>query len=343
MRNEAVTFDDVLITPKFSEVKSRKDVDLSVSLSETFKLSLPVFSANMSTITGPEMCKPMFEAGGLGILHRFCSIEDNVKMFLECKSGAGVSVGVSKEEFKRAEALYNVGASVFCIDVAHGAQQIVVDQVVRMRKKFGDDIFLIVGNFATGASITAFNKACKKTKLPDLYKVGIGPGSVCTTRMKTGVGVPQLSAIGDCARVAPVIADGGIRTPGDIAKALAQGAKAVMIGSMLAGTDETPGEVLDNTIYRDDGTIIYVDTEGPRKVYKGSAANGYGNGWKTSEGIGITIPAKGPVGPILKDIEGGLRSSFTYVGAANMEEFQQKTELLVVSHATRTENGAHIK
>lgn len=359
MRQTASTFDDILILPKFSKVGSRKDITLATDLGNGLSLDLPVISSNMASITGAEMVAAMAANGGLGILHRFCSIDENVKELVKAKRQTfralgfgeddegpasdpaflnkriGVSVGISDTEKERAEAL--IGASnIVCVDVAHGAQQAVVDMVTWLREKYGDSIFLIVGNFATGQSIADFKQACKDGKKPDIYKVGVGPGSVCTTRLKTGVGVPQISAIGDCARIAPIIADGGIRFPGDIAKALAQGAKAVMLGGMLAATDETPGDI---HVYKTlDGKIL---DQYKTKVYEGSALGGYGNGWKTSEGAKTHIACKGPVGPILKDIEGGLRSSFSYVGALNLKEFQSKAELVLVSSASITENGPH--
>jgi len=351
MINEtALTFDDVLIEPKFSSLGSRKEVSLSVELGEGIgELTIPVISANMETITGPYMTKAMRYAGGMGILHRFMTIQENIEAWVNSHPESGVSVGISDGEKERAQALVDAGAYVICVDVAHGAQQAVVDQVKWLRSKFGNEIYIIVGNFATSRSINDFTNRLTFKEQPDAYKVGIGPGSVCTTRVKTGVGVPQFSAILDCAKNTNriIIADGGMKTPGDIAKALGAGAKAVMLGGMLAGTQETPGEVIN-----DGGDHSYIDPVhgsvvwdiGPAtcfKIYKGSASGGFGNGWKTSEGVEIKIPYKGPVVPILKDIEGGLRSAFTYVGASNLTEFQNKVEFIKVSPSTKIENGAH--
>lgn len=715
MSNNAVTFNDVLIQPKFSTVKSRKDVDLTSKLTENLELKLPIISANMATITEEKMSEAMQKAGGMSILHRFCSIERNVEMFKNCSGNVGVSIGITEGEKDRAKALLGAGATIFCVDVAHGAQQGVVDQVTWLRAQ-KEGLIIIAGNFGNGESIHDFNRAFEKEEdRPDLYKVGIGPGcfaentrilmedgsykniqdikihdkiinkngcavevkgvrfsglrevmkyknnlfyddtyatpdhrhwigdysnisninkttlkkvldkktksgkskyewkaleecsdvtlllpkqinfnlqqnfqidlneyalsrrdfkngfklhtgidssyglgyligsflgdgcatiyknenrkgrrntssslkwyfglkerhiatktaqlikeifecnaiikevknmiivecrsnsltrffyqfgkkknknlpikfralskeynkglleglidsdgyiestgrivftntskhlieafmfsffivhgyypsslktkksvgnligtdiknisqgfksrsvqnpelnqtedyqinrinkleytklviptydievdcethsfiannaivhnSACTTRLKTGVGVPQLSAIGDCHRVVPgkVIADGGIKYPGDVAKALLQGAVAVMIGGVLAGTDETPD--IEAPCLKHEG----------RKIYKGSASEGYGNGWKTSEGVEFSVPVKGPVEPILKDFEGGLRSSFTYVGAANLKEFNEKGSLIIISPSTVLENQAHGK
>ena len=339
MRDHLITFDDVLIVPKFSNITSRKDVDLS-----SMDLRLPVISANMDTITGPSMAAAMGRAGGMGVLHRFCTIQENVDMFREVDSqvkNVAVSIGVTDLEKERAGALVDAGAEILFIDVAHGAQMSVVEQVRYLREKFKDNIEIVAGNFATADSIRHFCLELNDEKLfPDAFKVGIGPGSVCTTRIKTGVGVPQLYAIMDCARVnIPVVADGGMKNPGDIAKALAAGAKAVMIGGMLAGTSETPGE------------LIYTESDkiSANKVYRGSASKesyetqGKDSGWRTAEGITTSVPFKGPVENVLQDIEGGLRSAFTYVGASNLKEFQERSTFVRITGNTNRENGAHVR
>jgi len=730
------TFSDVLIEPRFSTIKSRRDVDLTTTLGD-IKLHLPIISANMSTITGEEMALVMAKNGGMGILHRFMSIEDNVEMwnkvFMSLKNrevdtggniNVGVSIGISDEEKDRAVALYDDDAFIFCIDVAHGAQMSVVKQVKWMREKFKDNVFIIVGNFATSQSINDFVNHAGGRSMPDAFKIGIGPGclaagtrilmangtykniediklhdrvinqngdavsvigtkfsgykkvvkyksnlwydytyatpdhkhfvgnysgikdinqcvlrvvldkrtrsgkskysweelgtlknhtflmpknikfelsdsfsiklsdfftarrsmsgfredtnltiepsyelgyvfgtflgdghssisksirstgrlntsalttwyfglqeqyisdklvkclkstlkveastkksknmtivilrnnfisrffksfgtrtnkhlpeqylcnnkdylkgildglvdsdgyykndgrvcfsntsrklvelfnfvffqinnyfpsqqyktpsagglkncltdncnpsyvsrgiknptfnmtkdhyvnriieiqdesellvptydlqvdcnthsfianhmivhnSTCTTRVKTGVGVSQLSAILDCSHNTsfPIIADGGMRTPGDISKALAAGAKAVMLGGMLAGTNETPGSFLEKNSFE---SAVLGGPWDKFKKYKGSASEGYGNGWKTSEGVEFLVPSKGPVEVILKDIEGGLRSAFTYTGSSNITQFRNNAKLILVSQSTIIENGPH--
>lgn len=335
--NEYLTFDDVLLLPGYSNIKSRRDVDLS-----SMDLKLPVISANMDTITGAEMAIAMGNAGASGALHRFWSIEDNVKAFVEANIAAPnvmASVGIGDKEKERAEALVEVGAKILLIDVAHGAQLSVVEQVRFLRDKYKDNVEVVVGNFATGESIRHFCLELNDTKLfPDAFKVGIGPGSVCTTRIKTGVGVPQLYAIIDCVNSGfPIVADGGLRNSGDIAKALAAGAKAVMIGGMLAGTTETPG-------------IVYnADIGKSYKIYRGSASKesyddqGKNSDWRTTEGVTAEVSCKGSVKNILADIEGGLRSAFTYVGASNLEEFQKKATFVRISNSTLKENSAHVR
>jgi len=353
------TFDDVLIVPQFSDIQSRKDVDLSVYTSPKLfrwfgSSSLPVISANMDTITDARMARSMLKYGAQACLHRFCTIEENVKMFSEsevsveddedCRHSPMVSIGLGKEELDRAYALYGNCATRFVIDVAHGAQQAVVDQAKKLREIIKDNGAIMVGNFASGSSVEDFIEKCGPNVV-DAAKVGVGPGSACTTRIKTGVGFPQLSAIEEIARVARhfgfgVIADGGMKTPGDIAKALGAGAHMVMLGGMLAGTDETPGE------------IFYPEGPGPQcpvKSYRGSAsqesyeAQGKKGTHRTSEGESFMVPYKGSVVDVLQDIEGGLRSSFTYVGARNIGEFHEKVEFVRITNATSKENGAHGK
>ncbi len=335
--SEYLTFDDVLLLPNYTNIRSRKDVYIS-----GMDLNLPVISSNMDTITGVDMAITMAKSGGMGVLHRFCSIEENVKALKEVLKhtpNVAVSVGITNGEKERAIALIDSGAEIVFIDVAHGAQLAVVEQVRFLREKYKNNIEIIAGNFATGESIKHFCLELNDTKLfPDAFKVGLGPSGVCTTRLKTGVGVPQLYAIIDCASAGfPIVADGGIRHAGDIAKALAAGASAVMIGGMLAGTTETPGE------------IIYPEGEKvcPVKLYKGSASLvSYGEQgkvaeWRTAEGISTTVPLKGSAKEVLSDIEGGLRSAFTYVGASNLKEFQEKATFIKISNNTTKENGTY--
>lgn len=341
MKSEYLTFDDVLIKPTFSEVASRKLVDLSTSLTNgniTVNLKLPILSANMDTITGSEMAIAMANAGGLGVLHRFWSIEDNLtafnKVLAEGLTCAG-SVGLGDYEFKRAISLFEAGCEVLVLDVAHGAQMAVVAQYKRLKEVLRDSI-IVVGNFATIDSIRTF--CFHLNGKPDAIKVGIGPGSACTTRIKTGVGMPQLTAILECVKAGiPVIADGGMRSSGDIAKALAVGAKAVMLGGMLSGTIETNGD------------IIYPEGEKvcPVKVYRGSASKesycDQNKDWACAEGETFIVPYKGPVAQVLADIEGGLKSSFSYVNSNNLTSFQNNAKLVVVSNNTILENKAHGK
>jgi IMP dehydrogenase len=317
------TFDDVLIKPKFSTITSRKEVDISTTLAGE-KLALPILSANMATVTGPEMCRALIRHGAMPVMHRFQGVDELITPFAT-SHGARIWWSFGVNDLERVSVLYKLGARKFCLDVAHGAQMQIAIAALEARTQF-PDIKLMIGNFATSESIQEFHHYSEGAA--NVYKVGIGPGSMCTTRIKTGCGIPQLSAIIDCVSTGhEIIADGGLKTPGDIAKALGAGASAVMVGSMFAGTLESPGEIIDG-----------------KKVFHGSAfKDSPDKKHRTSEGEKTLVPIKGSVEAILDDIEGGLRSSFCYVGAKNLAEFYSKCEFVEISGNTRLENGAHGK
>jgi len=238
---KAFTYDDILLVPSYNHWESRKVVDISIRCKTgKLALALPLMTANMDTITGAEMANFIGEKGGIGVLHRFMALEDNVAMFKNCRYPAFVSLGCSEKELERAEALRDAGANLFCVDVAHGHARYVGRTLKKIREILGDSACIMAGNVATYAGAD-YLASCSA----DIIKVGIGGGSVCTTRIKTGFGVPNLTAIKNCTRVdRSIVADGGIRNPGDIVKALAFGADFVMVGSMLAGTRPTPGAVI---------------------------------------------------------------------------------------------------
>lgn len=377
---EYLTFDDVLIKPKFSNVASRKDVDLSVVFKQDYvraieKLALPVLSANMDTVTSTLMAIAIGKAGGLGVLHRFMSPEDNVHDYREVRCNdvdCAVSVGVGEIEQQRAKLLWDAGAKIFVLDVAHGAQTQVVAQYKWIKETLPGS-FVVVGNFATAESCARFwgelnaggivhytiGKGDKKEHRGygvDAFKIGIGPGSACTTRIKTGCGIPQLGAVMEVAEYFKdhlhrpmIICDGGMKTSGDIAKALAAGADCVMLGGMLAGTDETPGDI---ELIRE----LAGDPHHPNhqfnvryKRYRGSASKeayadqGKDAKHRTAEGESFLVKAKGPVAQVLQDIEGGLRSALTYVGAKSLEDFKNKAEFVKVTANGQKESAAHGK
>lgn len=335
--SRGLTFDDVLLVPSYNGIRSRNLVTVSVKISgRTF--GIPIVSSNMDTITGVEMAKFMAAQGGLALLHRFVSIEDNVKMFQEVNNPkhVGISIGIGDDGIKRAEALVAAGAEIICVDVAHGHSKEVNRTIREIREKWSNNIMVIAGNVATyaGADYLAAAGA-------DVIKVGIGPGSVCTTRIKTGFGVPQLTAIMDCARVdRPVIADGGIRYPGDAVKALAAGADLIMLGGMLSGTDEAPGELIERTTT--DGQVRRF------KKFRGMASReaqedfmGQMQEWKTAEGVALEVPAKGPAKNIILDIMGGIRSGMTYCGASEIRELKRKVQFMEITSASKVEGSPH--
>ena len=310
--NRGLDFDDVLLVPNYSHLESRRDVSTVTRLGQ-YEFLIPVISANMDTITGVEMSKAISRVGGLPILHRFVDIETNAYMYrLASLEGqvVGVSIGVTDGEQERFDGLYATGARIFCVDVAHAHNKLVGKMIKNMRDY--RDVFIIAGNVATyaGADYLASIGA-------SAVKVGIGAGSVCTTRNKTGFGVPQLSAIMDCSRVdIPIIADGGLRQAGDVVKALAAGASMVMLGGMLAGTDEALGGMT----YRGMASVE------AQEDHFGSVAD-----WKTAEGIAITVDRRGSVDGIIKDVVGGLRSGLTYAGARNISDLHRKATFIEVT------------
>lgn len=329
---KAHTYDDVLLVPSYNHYESRRLVDISsTDKSGRLTLDFPVMSSNMDTITEHRMANFMGKNGGMGVLHRFMDVDKNVAEFKKCSYPTFISIGCSGNELARIEALRDAGAECFCVDVAHAHARYVGKALKHLRQML-PNVLIMAGNVATYAGADFLSSLGV-----DLIKVGIGGGSVCTTRIKTGHGVPNLYAIKECSRTdRSIIADGGIRTPGDIVKALAFGADYVMIGGMLAGTDPTPGEV----VTKPDGTKV--------KNFRGMASRkaqedflGPLGGWKTEEGISVEVPYRDDADAIIADIIGGLRSGLTYGGAKNIREFQRKLNYLIVTPATRLESLPH--
>ena len=334
---KAFTYDDILMVPSYSHWESRKVVDISMRC-KTGKLALdlPLMTANMDTITETDMANFIGAKGGIGVLHRYMSIEDNVSMFKDCKYPAFVSIGCAAQDLQRAEALRDAGAVYFNVDVAHAHAKYVGRTLKHIREMIGESSCIMAGNVATYAGAD-YLASCSA----DIVKVGIGGGSVCTTRIKTGFGVPNLTAIKNCARAdRSVVADGGIRYAGDIVKALAFGADFVMIGSMLAGTRPTPGPVISKKAPH--GRELKV------KTYRGMASSevqkDYHGGiaeWKTAEGVATDVAYREDEDEIIADIIGGLRSGLTYGGAATIEELQRKLDYIEITPAGRTESLPH--
>ncbi len=337
INEEKFTFDDVLLVPRRSSIKSRKDVDTSVHHNVLGAFSHPFIPANMDTVSGETMVVEVVKNGGLGMLHRFMTVkesEKHVRKFLEIgllNTKFAISVGISEEEFERLKACYEAGAKVFCVDVAHGHSDYVIDFIKKSKDMF-PDIVIIAGNVVTPEGV--YDLA---TAGASLAKVSIGCGSICATRGKTGIGYPQLSAIIECSNGSiPIIADGGMRSASDVVKALAAGADFVMSGRMFAGCDETPGSVISK-----DGQLV--------KEYRGMASKeanesffGYMPEWKTAEGISSYVPIKGSMKRVLNDYLGGLRSGMTYCDARTLKELKEKATFVKVSNNTVLENHTHI-
>lgn len=345
---ESLSFDDVLLSPRFSNIKSRKDVKISTTVATRF-LPLPIISSNMDTVTNEVMARTMSQHGGVGCLHRFQSVEDNIRQYINSQSYPWVSVGLGSAELERAEALYSVGANVFVLDVAHGASMEVVKQTKELKKLLHPSAKIIVGNFANAESIKSF--IWNLGSSVDAYKVGIGGGSACLTRVVTGVGGATFGSILDCASLGvDIIADGGIRNSGDFAKAIAAGAKAVMIGGLLAGTDEAPGEaVYERQSYEDRWGQLKQENVLVGKKYRGSASlesyevQGKVAQHRAPEGDAFLVPYTGPVANVLQSLEAGLRSSMSYVGAETIVDFQELAEFVRITSGGLKENSSHGK
>jgi len=340
MEEQFLTFDDVLIVPAYSDIASRQDIDTSVSFLG-IDLSVPIISANMDFVTGASMANAIYSNGGLGILHRFyTSSVGYMDEIAAVTAPLWISIGVregrnSLEFIKSVQDKYSLQG--VCIDVAHGFHSKVADMIEMIKGHPNEEIStlkVIAGNVATldGAFFLQESGV-------DAVKVGIGAGSVCTTRTVAGVGVPQWSAILECASIKEefpeivIIADGGVRSSGDIAKALAAGADVVMLGNMLAGTDEAPGELLQPNV---GDKILY-------KRYRGQASFGSNVDRYVKEGIDGMIPYKGPVATVIQQIKAGLQSSMSYVGARNLVEFREMAKFAQVSSHTLMENNTRVR
>ena len=468
---EGLTFDDVLLVPKFSDITSRSQTNLETKLSKNISLNIPLISANMDTVTESSMALAMAQQGGLGIIHRFLTIEEETNQILKVKrSGSvmienpyfigpdktvndaisymgekgvhgllvmdsesklvgiltrrdvafesesnqlvkdvmtkdvitakpginldeakqilhkhrieklpltddsglvkglitskditnienfpqaskdkkgrplvGAAVGVKGDFMDRTESLLEAGADVIVVDIAHGHSENAVNTVRHIKKAFPNSE-LIAGNVATASGAEDLIKAGV-----DAVKVGVGSGSICITRIVTGSGVPQLTAVLDCAKVGkkhdvPIISDGGIRTSGDITKALAAGSSSVMVGSILGGTDESPGSFMTRNgkrfkIYR--GMASFYASLGRKSKENGKVSfeddlNDY-----VAEGVEAMVPYKGSVTDILKQLTGGIRSGLSYCGAHTIKQMQENAEFIKMSHAGYTESQPH--
>lgn len=341
MIREGLTFDDVLLVPQHSTVESRSKVDISVKWG-CLHFEHPVIPANMKTVTGDEMALQIIKSGGLAILHRFMDHKEQVQIAEKIVTDHGnenfaVSIGVKQADKEMIAQFRHVGVRMVCIDIAHGDTNQCTDMISWIKSKH-PDMFVIAGNVATGEAARRLWKAGA-----DVVKVGVGPGSLCTTRIETGNGVPQLTALMDVAevqrqlnelertrtypgekkRIYPFIADGGIKSAGDIVKALCF-ADMVMVGNLFAGCEETPG------IRKIIGGASY-------KEYVGSST------YKTNhiEGVAALVPTKGSYKSVLNKLLEGLRSGCSYQGAHNLTELKDNPAFIRITNAGLKESHPH--
>lgn len=351
---EGLTFDDVLLIPQKSDVLPNA-VDVSTRLTKELNLNIPLMSAGMDTVTETDMAVAMAREGGIGIIHKSMDIDSQAQMVADVKGAetrypnaaadplgrllAGAAVGATADVLERAAALVDAGVDVLVVDTAHGHSQNVLSTVAAVKENF-PDVQVIAGNVATAAAVEELIKAGA-----DCVKVGMGPGSICTTRVVAGIGVPQLTAIVRCAEAAdkygvPIIADGGIKYSGDVVKAIAAGGSAIMIGSLFAGAAESPGEA--------------VSVNGKRyKVYRGMGStsamkNGSGDRYFQSgtkkyvpEGVEGLVPFKGELHDMVYQMIGGLRSGMGYLGAHDIGELRGNGQFVRISGAGLHESHPH--
>ena len=336
MRN-SLTYDDIQLVPQYSNIPTRTQIKLHTLVSRRYGLLNPIVASPMDTVCGLEMAYKMFKLGGVGCIHRFNSIEEQSNIVKELYhriyseewggqfESWGVmvddwhseiphipimaSIGVSEGDKDRAKSLVDSGCNIIVIDVAHGHHKNVEKMLMWCKNNLDNKVDIIAGNIAT-------KEAAQELESwgADGLRVGIGGGSLCTTRVKTGFGVPNVSCIEDITSVAktPVMADGGIRSSGDISKALAIGASSVMLGSLIAGTDEAPGQIVETP-------------KGLYKRYRGSASLEtkvtHGQQTRNVEGESTTIPYKGGVKFIVNGLIDGVKSALSYGGASNLQDF----------------------
>ncbi len=336
-----LTFDDVLLVPRRSSIRSRQGVAVSTRLSRNVEIAIPIVAANMDTVCEWEMAVALGRLGGIGIIHRFLTIDQQAAQIAKVKGeGAqvGAAVGTDHDSIERARAMIGEGADVLVLDIAHGHSDHAIATVERLKREFpATDV--IAGNVATRLGAEDLMRAGA-----DAIKVGVGPGGVCTTRLVAGVGVPQLTAVADCSGIdVPVIADGGIRTSGDIAKALAAGAQSVMIGSMFAGTKESPGEIEQSPhglVKRVRGMASFEALE-RRARREGTEVDDEYFEQRAPEGVEGTVVYKGSVGPLVATLLAGVRSAMSYLDAGSIAEFQANAQFIRITNAGLTESHPH--
>ena len=333
---EAVTYDDMLIVPQYSDITSRSEVDISSNLGHR-EFSLPVIASPMDTVSEVDMSVAMAKAGGLAVIHRYNTIPEQGELVNQAASHVSTSltaaaIGVTGDYLERATTLLALGANVLCVDVAHGHHVMMKKALEQLRNAFGEDIYIIAGNVCT---LEGINDVADWGA--NAVRCNIGGGSICSTRLVTGHGLPALQTIFDCARTdrdVAIIADGGIKSSGDIVKALAAGADFVMCGSLLAGKTESPGKV------------VSLPNNVRVKEYRGMASKDAQLDWRnkssTPEGVASYIPFKGSVIDILDDLRGGIKSGLSYTGARNLTELRHKVEWARQTSAGTQESGTHI-
>lgn len=343
--NEVLSFDDVILEPQYSELVTRKDIDTSIEVkynNNNLKFNIPIISSPMSTVTEAHMSNAMISQGGLGIIHRYNSIEFQSKLlgYVNHRDYRAAAIGATGDYKERLSELVKNDLSVVCVDIAHG-DHILMEKAIEFIRSEYPDLFVMAGNVATGYAYKRLAQSGAHA-----VRTSVGSGSICTTRIQTGHGMPTFQAVLDCYAAkqehidsnadlpAPyIVADGGIKNSGDIVKSLAAGADFVMLGSMLSGTRETPGKVIIQ-----DGKKI--------KRYNGMASKAAQKNWKGSynsiEGVASFVPYKGTTSKVVNEIMSNVRSGMSYSGASNLKELYENAVFRRQTTSSHAEGNAHI-
>ena len=345
LNNKAISFDDIILIPQHSDIKSRSEIDTSVKIThenkKEVKFSIPIISSPMSTVTEAHMCNAIRSQGGLGIIHRYNSIDYQARLlsFVSDNDIKSAAIGVTGDYKERLAALVEKDLSIVCIDIAHGDHKMMEKAVEYIRSEYRN-LFVIAGNIATASAYKRLAKAGAHG-----IRTSVGSGSICTTRIQTGHGIPTLQAIIDISKARKemlnnhahtpfIIADGGIKNSGDIVKSLAAGADFVMLGSMLSGTKETPGKIILNS----EGKKI--------KRYNGMASKLAQKNWKGSyssiEGVSSYVNYKGTVSKVVNEIMSNVRSGMSYTGVRSLKELKEEAIAIIQTNSSHAEGNPHI-
>lgn len=339
----AYSYDDVLLVPQYSEIDSRSNVDLSTQITPNVKLKLPLASINMSDVTGVDMAISLGQLGGIGFIPRFVSPEDQANMVAQVKKKnvvVGAALGIKEGFLERAELLVAAGVDILTIDVAHGHMLRCLEATQILKDKFAEKVGIISGVIGTYEGASDLFKYGA-----DAVRVGVGPGTICTTRIQTGVGMPQITGVMEAFKAAKkykkwVLCDGGTKNSGDIVKGLAAGASCVVIGSQFAGTDEAPGKIVvkANKKYKtyNASTSLAEKLKHTKKLTDTDA-----NYIKHIEGVESIVPYKGPLKDVVGKMEANIKSGLSYSGAKNIKEFWTKAQFIHVTASGVKENGHH--
>lgn len=337
----ALDFDDVLLVPQRSSVRSRNDVSLATQITPSIKLDSPVISTNMDTVTGIDMALALSRYGSISFFPRFKLAKHqakDVKAILKQRQLTIPSIGIKPQEWDRLKILVDLGIQTIIIDVAHAHQETCLDFIKKIKKEY-KNIEIIAGVVATRQGAVDLYKAGA-----DSVRVGLGSGSICTTRVVTGHGMPQIATILETSKAARefgrfLIADGGIRNSGDVVKALAAGANAVTVGNLLAGTDETPGQIVEinGKKYKSyNGSTSQTEKTKHAKI---NPKDKHDNYTSYVEGVEGLVPYKGPVTNVLNKLLAGIRSGLSYSGAFNIEQLHKKAQFIRVTNSINHRNN----